>query len=293
MACSPRNKSLVWGSSRGFLEHRLKIRRWEQLYRGVYRLRGTPKTWEQRLFAACLASVEGVVSYKAAGAAWGFPGFHRRVVEITIPRARRFKADFPVHQSVYLPRTDLTRKGVIPITTPLRTVIDLAGVVSKDVLEETFDDVLVRGLVSIGKVDRWLEKLPTPLPGIGQFRKVVDARRDGGIPESVMETRLFRELRKRGVERPQCQHIIYVDGKFVKRADFAYLQERIVIEMDSRGFHQRQREFDRDRATSSRLGVAGWLVLPFTWTQLVEDPDFVCGTIRDALNARRVTNTAI
>jgi very-short-patch-repair endonuclease len=194
---------------------------------------------------------------------------------------------------VYLPRNDFTLKGVIPITTPLRTVIDLAGVLSKDALEETLDDALVRGLVSIDKVDRWLKKLPAPLPGIGQFKEVVDARRDGRIPESVMETRLFRELRKRGVERPQCQHIIFVEGKFVKRVDFAYPQERIVVEMDSRGFHQRQREFDRDRATSSRLGVAGWLVLPFTWKQLREDPDFVCESIRDALRARRVTNAAI
>jgi very-short-patch-repair endonuclease len=283
---------LSLGASRGFMEHRLRTRRWEQLYRGVYRLRGTPRSWEQALMAACLAS-DGFVSYRAAAAAWGFPGFQRRVIEITTPRTRRFRADFPVHQSVYLPTTDFTRKGVIPISTPLRTVIDLAGVVPKDALEEILDDALVRDLVSIRRVDCWLRKLPTPLPGIGQFKEVVDARRDGGIPESVMETRLFRELRKKGVELPQRQHIIFVEGKFVKRVDFAYPQGRIVIEMDSRGFHQKQRQFDRDRVTSNQLGVAGWLVLHFTWKQLVEDPDFVCESIRSALNGRRVTNTAI
>lgn len=248
---------------------------------------------DQSQMAACLAAGEGVTSHDAAAARWQFPGFDPGPIEITIPRSRRFRADFPVHQSIYLPKTDLTKKGVIPITTPLRTVIDLAAVCSKDILEEALDDALVRNLVTIGRVDRWLETLPAPLPGVGQFKEVVDARRDRGTPESVMETRLFRLLRRRGIDLPECQYLILQNGKLIRRADFAYPAERIVIEMDSRGFHSRQKSFDRDRVTSNQLGTLGWLVLQFTWKQLVTEPEYVFNTIKSALDARRVTNTAM
>jgi len=286
-------QALKAGAHRGLIHHRLRTRRWELVYRTVYRLRGTPRTWEQQLMAACLAARDGAVSGLAAAALLELPGFDRGRIEITTPRKRRFRAEFTVHQSAYLMKRDVIRIGVIPVTSAIRTLVDLAALVSPDKLQEAVDDALVRGLVTIPRVDRWLDKVTAPIPGIGVFKAAVDARREGGTPQSVMETRMLKLMRSGRLPEAQRQYSISHGGEEVRRADFAYPVERIDIETDGRGFHSVQKAFDKDRRVDNQLSILGWCVLRFTWTEIINEPEKVISTIRSALAARCVTKTPI
>ncbi|MBW3589646.1 MAG: DUF559 domain-containing protein [Actinobacteria bacterium] len=286
-------QALKAGASHGLIHHRLRTRRWELVYRTVYRLRGTPRSWEQQLMAACLAARDGVVSGRAAAALLEFPGFDRGKVEITTPRKRRFRAEFTVHQSAYLMKADVIRIGVIPVTAPIRTLVDVAALVSADTLQEALDDALVRGLVTIPRVDRWLEKVTAPIPGIGVFKAAIDSRRDGGTPQSVMETRMLKLMRSGGLPEAQRQYSISHGGEEIRRADFVYPAERIDIETDSRGFHSAQKPFEKDRRVDNQLSILGWCVLRFTWAEIINEPEKVISTIRAALAARCVTKTPI
>ncbi len=81
------------GLTRSAILHRLASGRWEPVGVGVYRLAGTPRTWEQRLNALVLASgPSAAASHRSAAALLAIPGFSRSgAVEVVTPRPRRHR----------------------------------------------------------------------------------------------------------------------------------------------------------------------------------------------------------
>ena len=194
--CAPRRllagRGVCRGSHPGLIQKSPATARWESPYRGVYRLAGAPRSWRQGLLAACLAAGDGAVaSHRAAAALWRLPGLDESIFEISVPKNRRVRHQgLMVHQLGGLAPLDVTRIEAIPVTNPCRTLIDLAGAVPADTLEEALDDALRRRLVSLSRL-RWrlAELGRRGRPGIGTIRTLVQSRAgNDGIPESVLET---------------------------------------------------------------------------------------------------------
>jgi very-short-patch-repair endonuclease len=74
-------------------------------------------------------------------------------------------------------------------------------------------------------------------------------------------------------------------GRIV-RVDFVYRALRIVIEADGFGWHDDPEAFARDSHRRNRLGLDGWLVLTFTWRQVMYRPTEVVEQVESALRAR-------
>jgi very-short-patch-repair endonuclease len=70
---------------------------------------------------------------------------------------------------------------------------------------------------------------------------------------------------------------------FVGRVDLADVRLRVVIEGESFEFHGEKEMLDRDCARYSRLSAGGWLVLRFSWTQVMTRPDWVRSVIAAAV----------
>jgi len=130
------------------IQHRVDAGRWGVLHPGVYRVEGAPASWEQALLAAVLAAGEGAIaSHRAAAAMWGIEGIER-VIELTVAIARRPKVEGAViHRTDSLLLLERTRLRDVPLTTPARTVFDLASVVPRGTLDRVVEDVLSRRLV--------------------------------------------------------------------------------------------------------------------------------------------------
>ena len=158
----------------------------------------------------------------------------------------------------------------IRVTSPARTLIDVAPCVGVDVLEEALDDALRRELVSLRFLRRRAEQL-----GARKVLKDLVGARDGRVPESSLETRLLRALRAAGLPKPAVQHRI---GRY--RVDFAYVDARLAIECDGYRYHSGRRAFDDDRARQNALTATGWRVLRVTWPQLRDGPEDVLAAIR-------------
>jgi hypothetical protein len=104
---------------------------------------------------------------------------------------------------------------------------------------------------------------------------------------SEAEQRMARLLERSGTGPWVPNHpLLGADGRVVAEVDFAHLGLRIAIEVDGRAFHSDRRAFERDRWRQNVLTVDGWLVLRFTWQQIVERPGEVIAVIRAAV-ARR------
>ncbi len=69
------------------------------------------------------------------------------------------------------------------------------------------------------------------------------------------------------------------------RADFAWLAERVLVEIDGYAFHSSFEAFHQDRQRQNSLVLDGWTVLRFTPSDVTTQPDVVVATVRAALAA--------
>lgn len=279
-----RGQALACGFNRRTVDRRLSSGLWVRLYAGVYRLAGTPATWRQSLLAACLAWGDGaVVSHLAAAALWCFPGFAQANLELSVPRSRQRAHRHKVHRPMSLPPADVTKIDAIPVTTPARTLIDIAACVCAEVVEEALDDALRRNLVTIRRL-RWrLEELGAGRRGSAVLANLISERSAARVvPQSVFETRLLRCLRRARLPMPVVQHRVRTN-RGVAVLDFAYVDQRIAIEADGFRWHSSRQQWDQDRARANALTMLGWKIIRVTWTQLRDQPDDVTEAIRAIL----------
>ena len=266
---------------------RLASSRWESLHAGVYRVAGTPSSWHQRLAAAVLACGSGATaSHRSAAQLQRVPG-GAKVVEVMVPRGRRVRRrGMLVHESD-LDRIDVTVVEGIRVTGVPRTLIDLASVVSAAVLEEALDDALRRRLTSVGQLRRRLEQLGTRgRSRAGLLAGLVDARSTRAVPESPLETRFLRLLRRAKLTLPAIQYEIRDGGRLLARVDFAYPALKLAIEIDGYRWHSGRAKWERDLARRNALMARGWRILHVTSTDLDGRSGDLLAWIAHALNSR-------
>lgn len=157
-------QAVAVGATPAMIDTRLATGRWVRVARGLYRVNGAPVTWHQRALGACLLSGPGAVaSHRSAAVIWAMSGFRPGPLEITVPPGRGARNTLAVvHRSLDFGPSDRTSHDRIPVTRPARTVLDLAGRVSPDLLEEAVDDILCRRLASLEDLLRRLERFLAP-----------------------------------------------------------------------------------------------------------------------------------
>ena len=251
-----RSDVLAVGMTDAQIEFRVRAGRWVRESPGLYRMAGVPVTWNQKALAACLAAGPGaMVSHRSAAVVWGVSGFRPGSIEITVPDGRSVRSRLAtVHRSAS-PGMPAKRQG-LPVTRPSRTILDLAGVVRSDLLEEGVDDVLCRRLCR-------LEELVTPAGrrGSAVLREVLAAWNGDGLAEGVAEMRVVRALLAAGLPAPVRQYEIWVDGVLIARVDLAYPPFRLAMELDGFRWHAGRGPFRSDRLRRNRIERVGWRLL--------------------------------
>jgi very-short-patch-repair endonuclease len=251
---------------------------------------GTPASWRQALLAACLSAGEGAVaSHRGAAGLLQLAGVKQGAVELTVPRGRRVRRPgVTVHETVELFSVDVMFVDAIPTTTPTRTLIDLAAVMSKNVVEEALDDALRRGLTSISRLGwRVAELGRNGRAGIGPIRALLDSRTDKpAVPQSVLETRLLRLIKGTRLPAPVCQHEVRDGGRLVAVVDFAYPEIRLAIEADGYHWHSGRAQWQHDLSRRNALTSRGWRVIHVTSSDVEQRPNEVVRTIADAFSRK-------
>ena len=279
------------------VQHRLRTGRWELLQPGVYRLPGSPRSWEQRLMAAVLAAgTEAVASHRSAAALLGIPGFRRPGrLELSTPRSRRARTpDATVHRTLHLPDAHVAVVNGIPTTRAARTLVDLAGVLPATQTERAVDNCLAMDVVTVRTLGELTNELAAGRPGIALLRRLLDERGDGYVaPASELEVRFLSLVRTAGLEEPVRQLDVGDDRGWAGRVDYAYPALRLLIELDSRRHHTAKLDFEADRARDNRRVAARWRPIRFTWEMVTTRPDDVEDVLRRAgVTSRRQDDVA-
>ena len=261
---------------------RLLHGRWIAWEPGVYLIAGTHVSWHTNVMAALLASgSHAAASHLTAAALLGIVDVVPIVIDVLVPWADH---DGPrkhrrVRRAVHLGRRDARPLNGILTTTPPRTLVDLAGVLDKRLLAAALDNALVRGLVSIPSLRRYIhDRNLGHKRGVGTLQRLLDDRRRG-VPESELERELLNVIAEFGLPEPVRQPYV---GPY--RVDFAYPDERVLVECDGRATHWTADAFTNDRTRDNALVVDGWrAVLRFTWDHLTKERQYVAATIEALL----------
>jgi very-short-patch-repair endonuclease len=245
---------------------------WERMLPRVYRIAGSPSTERRNALAACMwAGDDAVVSHRTAGVLWNLDGVTTRAVEVTVPADRAPTSSLvTVHRTKHLPRADRVMLGVIPITSPTRTLMDLAGCADEEGLETAVECALRRGLVRESVLRRRVGGKGRG--GTSALRSVLDARDPGSAPlESRLEVKVWRLIVRSGLPKPVRQHRVDIGGRRY-RLDFAWPTFGVAVEADGFATHGGRRAFHFDRRRTATLS-ADWRIIPVTWVDVTARAD--------------------
>ena len=107
---------------------------------------------------------------------------------------------------------------------------------------------------------------------------LADWTADGKGLDSEVE-RLMKRLVK-PFKRPRLEFHPIVLGYEI---DFRVIGTSVLLECDGWEWHDKRRQnFERDRKRRAELVAAGYVVVPFTWTMLKRQPQWVASMIQGA-----------
>lgn len=175
-----------------------------------------------------------------------------------------------------LPESDVIVRRGLRVTTPLRTVTDLAS--RRDITEAVvaIDMATHAKLTDLATLTHFVQT-HAGRKGVKKLRRAL-ALADPGA-ESPMETRLRLQLVMAGLPPPSTQiELRDSSGSLLGRADLYYPEMRLVIEYDGEGHRDRM---VADLRRQNALLNAGFHLLRFTAADL-HIPGFVVARIRDA-----------
>lgn len=255
------------GFTRRMVETRLAAGRLYVVFRGVYSL--TPHVTPRGRFMAAALSYgpEAVLSHRAAAAVWELGGWPAGPIDVTVPRFRRQQRGIRLH-------TAAVKRSVedgFPVTTPSRTLIDLASRLSTARLEEAVERAERLHLLDVEKI---LEHL-SGRRGATKLRAILEAWIDPEPARSELE-RAIRNLCE-AHDIPMPSQNVSVHGEDV---DAYWEATNTVAELDSYQWHRTRRTFERDREKAARLERHGVRVLRFTWRQVTQTPELVAAAIK-------------
>lgn len=253
--------------------------------RGLFRLAGAPETWEQTVMAACLgAGGRGVASHRTALRLWDLRP-RDDVVEVTVRGVTTpMVQGAVVHRSYDLVPADVSRVDGLPVTNPARTLCDAGVLFPEWRVSQLVEVAIAKGIVGADEIRALRER-------VGRHGRTGVAAADtalAGLPtgptlaESPKEMQLKQLIERSHLPAPSMQHPIDVDGHRF-RADFAYPDQRVIVEYDGFVEHTSSEQFTRDRRRQNLLTINGWLVLRFSNADLRERPGWIVREIDVAL----------
>lgn len=220
--------------------------------------------------AAATVRLDAVASHATAAGIWGLPTLGPPDPRTHVTRPRRSQGtlrDYPgvVLHHAALPPDQVTVRDGVPVTTPARTVLDLARAESFRAAVVTADAALRGGcgradLLAVAAACRgW--------PGTRQARRVIafaDPRAETPL-ESISRVAFYR------YQIPAAVLQALIGG--YERADFLWPDVRVIGEADGLGKYTDPEVLRHEKIREENLTQLGFTVVRWTWRDAYRRPD--------------------
>jgi very-short-patch-repair endonuclease len=245
------------GLSKAAVAKRVKAGRLHRVHRGVYSVGHPPTAREAFWMAAVLAcGPDAVLSHRSAAALWELLRPMEGPIEVSIPSqsGRRRRSGIRIHRCASLQRGGVTRRNLIPVTTPWRTIEDLRGAVSPR---------LHRRAVRQAEMQRF----------------ALEPSSRGDRTRSDLERDFLELCRRHGLPEPEVNVKV---GRYT--VDFLWRPQRLVVETDSWRYHGGEVNFEDDHKRDLALRRRGYTVSRFTGRQVRQEPELIAGDLAVVLD---------
>lgn len=267
-------------------DRRIAAGRLHVVHRGVYAVGHECLPRLGRVMAAVLAAGLGaVVSHRTAADLWRVAPTAQAAVEVTVPRRGPRREGLRAYHAM-LPPSDITMLDAIPVTTPARTLLDLAAVVDRRRVERALERAESERLFDLHAIHAVLER-NAGRRGAGRLRAALGGMLAGAeATASELERRFLALVRDAGLPAPIVNGDRNVASADIQ-PDICWPAAGLMVELDSRRHHHTVAAFERDRARDRASVAAGWRVVRITWRQLHGEPAAVAADLQAALAADR------
>ena len=281
-----RRQLLAAGVDRHAIDRRIRSRRLIVVHAGVYLVGHTAPVPLGAETAALLAMREpGALSHHSAAERWELPPAHDRDrrVHVTVPGGEGGHPDgVAPHRSVILVSRDIRVRDELPVTSPERTILDLAATGSARETERNVDHALRTTPMTLTALTRLLARAGRH-PGRGPLTELLAHRGDRDtFTRSEAEEPFLRLVREAGLPQP----LVNV-RRHGYEIDFLWPEHGVAVEVDGFATHGDRGSFERDRRKGADLHAEGIVLTRITWRQMHDEPLRLMVGLAQTLHDRR------
>lgn len=270
-----RQQLLALGVSATTVDGRLRSGRYVAVYKGVYS-EGVPRTDPVgRATAAVLAcGPDAVLSHGSAASLWGLISRWADELEVTT-KVRRTRPGISVHRCRSLERRDITRHWGIPVTSPARTVLDVAPRLTAKQLTRLVHDARLSRHLGLDALRDVLARNPCHR-GTVLLRPFVE---DSNKPTRSGFEDEFRAFIVR-YDLPMPQINVMLNGYEV---DALFAEQKVIVEVDGWETHRERTSFESDRDRDAEQLRYGFRTVRITKDRLRARPAREAKRLREIL----------
>jgi very-short-patch-repair endonuclease len=228
--------------------------------------------------AAAIGHPAAAISHRSAAALWClFPHPAAAPVCVTVPPERTSaRPRIEIHRAA-LERRDIRRRHRLTLTSPPRTILDLAAELGPEDLEQLVAEASYRRLASERELHDQLER-NRGKRGNPALRRILELPGGPSRTRSPAERQMLRLLRRARISGYEANARVH--GYEV---DVLWRGLGFAVEIDGYDGHSGRIAFERDRLKIATLKAHGVDVMPFTPRQLRDDPEGVVARLIRAL----------
>jgi very-short-patch-repair endonuclease len=277
-----RRQLLDRGMSSKAIDGRIGHGQLHEVFRGVYVIGARRISRMGRWKAAVLAGGDGVLlSHRSAARLWRLLPPASGRIDVTCPPGRIVRRKGIVsHESAVRDDEWLVKDG-ISVTSPFRTIFDLAARVPMREVERAFHEAEVREVTDRVSLPMLLERYPGRR-GAKKVRALLESPEPMTITRNDFEEAFLSLVDAHGLPRPRMNAHLAIRGRFFE-IDALWEEQSFAVELDSRGVHGTRKRFESDRQRDRILVAEGWRTMRVTWQQLQVEPEAIMGDLRLAL----------
>ena len=165
-----------------------------------------------------------------------------------------------------------------PVTPPARTLIDLAGKLPYAGLRRAVNEALNRGQIKVSELVTRRHR------GAAKLRKILAT---AAPTRNEYEDIVLAVLHQGGLPAPDVN---VRRGRYIP--DFRWPEYRVILEADSRKYHDHLLARADDAARQAALEAQGEIVLRTTWREVVTRPAVLVARVRAGLVESKVRRAA-
>lgn len=269
------------GLSRAAITARVRSGQWTRDLYGVLRATDHPVTPRSRIRAAMLSLGEdATLTGRSAAFWWRMTDLAPAEIEVAVPHSSRPRPR-PGVRVIRRAVESGDRVIVDGVAVTKRAPTVLAAVVALGLLAgaRLMDRALQAG-VDIDELRRVHRR------GSGRYGAVLAAALltlAAGGARSEAERIAHRALLGAGITGWRADHGLHLRGYGPAVLDLAFLEQRVLVEVDGWAYHRDLRTFLRDADRQNALVLDGWTVIRTNWFELREHPERFVRNVRDAL----------